>query len=383
MGIASALSPMGVTMIVPTLGLVADTYSADFAVVQFLVSAYLLGLGAGQPFHGFLCDLLGRRSVLLVGFGLFVVASFACIFVDNLTLLIVFRFLQALGVSVGTVASRAVVRDTRGPTGTAVALSYIAVAQGISPIIAPMLGGWLGALGGIELVFVLMTVLGFGAWLAMYLALPETLPPEIPRPNWSDWLGNYGKLLGTPSFVGYTLIFGFVQGSFFAFLAVGAGFFDKQFGLGPAQFGTLWGFLAITYVLGATFGARMTQAKGPDIVLKSGVVVTLIGGWLMLILTQALGVTLVTVLLPMVVLMSVAGLVTPGSLAGAVNSRPEIAGTSSGLSSAVGIVVGGSFTVMAGFIYKDDFTPVAVLICVSATLTALSWLLVRGDEIVK
>ncbi len=366
-------------MVVPTMGLVAESFQADFRMVQFLVSAYLLGLGAGQPFHGFLCDYFGRRPVLLTGFGLFVGASVLCLFANDLTTLIVCRFLQALGVSVGTVASRAVVRDTRGPTGTAVALSYIAVAQGISPIVAPMLGGWLGALGGIDLVFLLMAALGFGAWVAMFVALPETLPEHHAKPLWSDWLGNYGKLLSTPAFVGYTLMFGFVQGSFFAFLAVGAGFFDQQFGLGPAQFGTLWGFLAIAYVLGAVVSARLTQSKGPAFTLKWGVMLTVIGGWAMIILITLVGVTLMTVLFPMVILMSVAGLVTPGSLAGAVNSRPEIAGTSSGLSSAVGIVLGGSFTVMAGFLYKDDFTPVAVLICIAATLTGISWLLVRRE----
>ena len=371
---------MGVTMIVPTMGLVAESFQTDFRVVQFLVSAYLLGLGAGQPFHGFLCDYFGRRPVLLIGFGLFVAASVLCLFANDLTTLIVCRFLQALGVSVGTVASRAVVRDTRGPRGTAVALSYIAVAQGISPILAPMLGGWLGAAGGIDLVFLVMAALGFGAWVAMFVGLPETLPEHHPKPKWSDWLGNYRILLSTPAFVGYTLMFGFVQGSFFAFLAVGAGFFDQQFGLGPAEFGTLWGFLAITYVIGAMFSARLTQSKGPAFVLKWGVLVTVLGGWLMITMVLSMGVTLVTVLAPMVVLMSVAGLVTPGSLAGAVNSRPEIAGTSSGLSSAVGIVLGGSFTVMAGFVYQDDFTPVAALICVAATLTGVSWLLVRKDE---
>ena len=342
-----------------------------------MVSAYLLGLGVAQPFHGFLCDLIGRRPVMLAGFAIFVGASFACVFATDLNQLIIMRFFQAVGVSVGTVASRAVVRDTRGARGTAQALAYIAAAQGFSPIFAPMMGGWLGDLGGIRLIFAVTGVLGAATFLSMYFFLPETLDADHKRPRWRDWMGNYIKLFSTPAFVGYTLIFGFVQGSFFSFLAVGASIFENYFNMGPREFGTLWGLMAITYVLGATASARLTMIRGPDELLKIGVFVTMLGGWLMLILTTVFGINMITILLPMTLLMSVAGLVTPGALAGAVNSRPDIAGTSSGLSSAVGIVLGGSFTVIAGFIYDGSFEPIAILIAVAATLTAVSWLLVR------
>jgi hypothetical protein len=54
-----------------------------------------------------------------------------------------------------------------------------------------------------------------------------------------------------------------------------------------------------------------------------------------------------------------------------------MAGTASGLSSALGIVIGGMFTVLGGMVYQGDYRPVAALIALSATLTALSWLLVR------
>ena len=61
------------------------------------------------------------------------------------------------------------------------------------------------------------------------------------------------------------------------------------------------------------------------------------------------------------------------ALAGAVNAHPEIAGTASGLSSAIGIVVGGTFTVVSGYLYDGAFMPVAWLIAGAASLSSLSW----------
>ena len=86
---------------------------------------------------------------------------------------------------------------------------------------------------------------------------------------------------------------------------------------------------------------------------------------------------MLSLLLPLSGLMVAAGGITPISLAGAVNAHPDMAGTSSGLSSALGIVLGGLFTVLAGFLYKGDFTPIVWLVALSTTLTALSWLVIR------
>jgi DHA1 family bicyclomycin/chloramphenicol resistance-like MFS transporter len=377
LGVASGISPFGVTIAVPLLAGIAIQFEADFGKVQFIISAYLLGLAAAQPFNGFLCDYFGRRRVMLTGFAVFVLASIAAALATSLDTLILMRFLQASGVSVGTVASRAVVRDTRGAQGSAEAMSYIAAITGFAPICAPILGGWLASMGGYPFVFITTAAMGAITWLLMYFNLPETLDRSWPKPEWKDWLRNYKILLRSPLFLGYSLIFGFVQGSFFSFLAVGAAVFQHDFGIGSRGFGLIWGALAITYVAGAMLSGRMIRLIGPSAVMRLAVGITLLSGWLMTLLTLNFGISLVTVLIPLALLMASAGGISPGALAGAVNAHPEMAGTGSGLSSALGIVLGGVFTILAGFFYEGDFTPIAWLIAASTTLTWLSWMIVR------
>lgn len=377
LGAASGLSPFGVTITVPLLLIIALDFEASAGEVQFLISAYLFGLAAAQPFNGYLCDRFGRRPVLLTGFALFILASLAATQATKLETLIALRFLQAVGVSVGTVASRAVVRDTHDARGATEALAYIAAAMGFAPILAPIAGGWLGSAGGWQSVFYATAAIGVAIWLWSYFALRETLHPDHERPVLSAWFRNYCRLLATPAFLGYTLIFGFVQGCFFAFLAVGASVFERQLGIGEAEFGLWWGLMAITYVVGAMVSGRLFRSLDLVRVMDGSVLLVLLGGVLAPLLVLQFGVSMPSVLFPLGVIMVAAGTTTPGALAGAVNLFPQMAGTASGLSSSVGIVVGGVFTVLGGMIYDGDYQPVAWLISLSALLTALSWALVR------
>jgi len=95
------------------------------------------------------------------------------------------------------------------------------------------------------------------------------------------------------------------------------------------------------------------------------------------VMTSLYGVTPLTVLPQMFLLMTLSGAVTPVVMAGAVYHHPEAAGTSAGLSSALGMVIGTSFTVWSGAVFTGDFAPIAGIMGVASGLTFISWLMVR------
>lgn len=364
-------------MAIPVLASIAARFDAEFASVQFVISAYMLGLAVAQPINGYLCDRFGRRPVMLTGFTIFVLASTAAAFIDSLSGLIAMRFLQAVGVSVGTVVSRAVVRDTRDAIETTTAMSYIAAVMGFAPIIAPVLGGWVGSIGGHSSVFAVSAAMGLVVLIMMFRSLPETLDRSQGLPSLGALVHNYAVLLKSGPFLGYSMVFGFVQGSFFAFMAVGAAVFDNDLGLNNRQFGTIWGLMAVGYVLTAMASARLSRRLGSARVMGTSIAITLIAGLALFAMAQTWEPSRLIILTSMAVLMASAGGVIPGALAGVVNAHPEMAGTASGLSSALGMLLGGVFTVLAGTIYQGEFAPISWLVLASTSLTAMSWILVR------
>lgn len=375
LGTASGLSVFGMAIIIPTIPSIAEAFSADYSRVQFVISAYLFGLAIAQPVSGFLCDRFGRRKIMLSGFLLFILACIFCAFAPTLELLIAGRFLQAVGVSVGTVAARAILRDTRTGEEMAQAMSWIAAAMGIAPIIAPLFGGYFDAFFGFRSIFVLTASIGVIVFVGMLLRLDETLSGEHEPPQLKKWLQSYGVLLRSPQFVGYTLIYGFVQGTFFCFLAIGAPFFEAQFAIDPKTFGAIWGGMSITYVIGATLAARATPRLGSDGVMRLSMVLILAGGLLLMLIVFAVPLTPARVLIPLGLIMAVAGAATPGAMAGAVRFHPQIAGTASGLSSAIGLVLGGAFTIVSGSLYTGRFSPVATIMFLSCCAAGFSWML--------
>lgn len=377
LAVVSGLSSFSLAIVLPALPSMAADYGVSLAQIQLLVSVYLLGLAISQPLWGHITDVLGRRPVVLLGLGLFVVASLASLLELPLAALALLRLMQAVGASSGTVVARAIIRDTHDEHDAARAMSWISIGLGAAPIVAPIIGGALLLFGDTAWMFAVMAVLGAALWLLLWRQLPETLPPERPRPAWANLLRSYATLLGSRGFVGYTATYGFFQGGFFAFLAIGAAVFEDSFGLGPAVFGAVWGLMGTSYVIGAVAGGRISGGTRRPLLLPVCVIGAMALSSLMLLFDLLLGARMLTMLLPLFLMMTVTGAATPLVMAGAVYQVPQLAGTAAGLSSALGMVLGGSFTVLAGLVYQGDFTPAAMLITASTMATAGGWLLIR------
>ena len=375
LSLASSLSPFGMIVVVPILAAVADQYAVGHGEAQFLIAAYLFGLGVGQPVTGALSDRYGRRPVILAGFILFTAASIACALAASFQALIATRFLQALGVSVGTVGTRAIVRDTHDALGAAHALAWIGAAMGVAPVLGPVIGGALGSWAGPSAVFSASALLGLLITAALYLRLRETRVPAGTDYRQPSWLVSYRQLLASRVFMGYTLMYAFTQGCFFAFLAVGAIVFQEHLQLGQQQFGVIWGLMGLIYVIAAATGVRLIARFGARSALRWATAAAAFAGWALAAATELFGVTLAGLLLPLVILMGAAGVQTPLSIAGTVNYRPDISGTASGLSSSLALVVSGAFSILSGYVYSGSFRPVALIIAASASMTAVAgWL---------
>ena len=94
-------------------------------------------------------------------------------------LLAVFRLFQALGACGGAVMSRAMVRDLFPPEDLRRIFSMLVLVIGVSPLVAPLIGGYLLLWFGWQSIFWLHTLLAAAALLGVYFRLPETLAPEL------------------------------------------------------------------------------------------------------------------------------------------------------------------------------------------------------------
>ena len=382
LGVASGISPFGMAIVIPTLESFAQLYQAPYSTVQFIISAYLLGLASSMPLVGFLSDKIGRRPVLLSGLVLFVIASIFCSTTDSLNSLIFWRVIQGIGASVGSVMARAMIRDVSNASETARSLSRVTAIMGISPMIAPVIGG-IGyqIFGNPNGIFIITAAIGILVLTAILLLLPETrnaaLVESTSKEPWSD---KYRYLLGSKVFVGSSLIYAFTTGAFFAILAVASTVFYNDLGIDSAGFGFIWSCLTILYTVSAFMAGTLSSKYGLMKVLLFGVLLNVIAGLLFYSLVKVFDVTLISVIVPLVIMFFAHGYIVPMSLAQAVSARPEIAGSSSGLSSALGLVIGGMFSVLSGLVFDGRLLPIALIVSASTILCGLSYCLVLSGN---
>lgn len=107
---------------------------------QLLITMIFLGLGLGPLLFGPISDSLGRKPIVYMGFGLFIIASLICIYSESLEMMIFGRILQGIGLSAPRTISIAMVRDTYNGDYMARIMSFITVVFILVPIVAPAMG---------------------------------------------------------------------------------------------------------------------------------------------------------------------------------------------------------------------------------------------------
>ena len=112
-----------------------------FSQFPWLFSAYLLTQAVTTPLYGRYADVVGRRPVLLLGIGLFVLGSLVCALAGSMPALIAGRAVQGLGAGAVQPMVMTIVGDLYTVEERAKVQGYIASVWGSSAVVGPLLGG--------------------------------------------------------------------------------------------------------------------------------------------------------------------------------------------------------------------------------------------------
>ncbi len=202
-----SIGQLSMGLVMPSLPWIAKDFSISLDQAQLLVSIYLLGFGPSQFIYGPISDALGRKTVLLAGL-LIAMSGLVMIIVasDTFTGMVMGRFLQGLGTGCCAVLARASTRDRFSGAELPVALSYIAMAASITPLVAPVIGGFINFHFGWSMVFI--SELGYVsvAWVIIAFRFTETIPNRSSIPSVKTMLRQYRNLLSTRYFMSFASI---------------------------------------------------------------------------------------------------------------------------------------------------------------------------------
>ena len=162
----------------PTLVEELDT---SFNVIQWVALAYLLTIATLTMGMGRLGDVLGKKKLFVVGIAIFTIASALCGLVPDVSWLIGFRVLQALGSVLILALGAAILVEAFPPNERGKALGWIGTTVSLGIISGPVIGGLLiSSFSWRAIFFVNIPVGAVGAYLALR-HVPNTAPPRGQR----------------------------------------------------------------------------------------------------------------------------------------------------------------------------------------------------------
>jgi DHA1 family bicyclomycin/chloramphenicol resistance-like MFS transporter len=341
LGFLIALGPLTIDMYLPSLPTITADLQSTAAAVQLTLTGTLAGLALGQLLIGPLSDALGRRTPLLAGVGVHILASVICVIAPNLAVLGTLRVLQGLGAAAAMVVGMAIVRDLFTGFAAATLLSRLMLVMGAAPILAPTLGGIVLSWTSWRGVFVALALFGIAIITVAALWLPETLPTNRRRNGgMAGTIRDYGRLLSDRPFVGLIVVAGLAMAALFAYVAGSSFVFQEQYGLSEQQFGFVFGAGAVGLITATQLNVRLLRRWSPSQILISALAFGAVAG-LVLLLFAATGFGgLAGVLVPLWLVLGAAGLAFPNAPALALSRHGETAGTAAALLGAVQFGVG-------------------------------------------
>ena len=371
-----ALVVLTLNMFLPALPAMAVAFGVSEARMGLAVSAYMLAAGVLQLILGPISDRVGRRPVILVSMGLYLVASLGTLIATDFTVFLICRLLQAM-VLAGSIVGLATLRDMYSTKDAAGKMGIVAAAMSIAPMIGPAIGGILETFVGWRAIFALYSALGAAALALTWLDWGETLVKARRTP--SEQAQAYAALLGSGLFWAYALCTTFSVATFYIFLT-GAPFVALAvFGLSSAWVGVGLGSITAGFMVGSTVTSRMAPRVGLTRLILTGRVVALIGlcGGAALFLA---GLSHPLLLFGATIFVGFGnGLTIANTNAGMISVRPDLAGSAAGLSGALQLFGGAVFASVTLVWIGAGATPLRLLaLMIAASTVALVFALLAA-----
>ncbi|WP_335944617.1 MFS transporter [Pseudomonas sp. G166] len=340
-GLLLTLTLLGVfpiDVVLPSFPALSEHFQRPSSDIALSVSLFAVGIALSQLLIGPLSDVMGRKNLLLIGITVSALGATGCVLADGYGAFLFFRVVQALGCGC-FVLSQALIQDLFTGREQQRLRIFLVTCGGIFISVSPLAGtglqSWIGWRGS----FLVFIVLAVGVFMSARLLLkPCATGHQRKR---LDFIAAYRKVCSDFSFMAYWLTSALAFSCHFSFIVISPLVLIDQLQLSPEAFSwTLLGY-GLAYIGGGAVATVLSTRIDPQTQIITGLGLILAAGALMLGLSSHFGLSVTTLLLPMIVCTTGTTIARAAAHTRAMNLFPEQAGTSASAGSVLIFVVGG------------------------------------------
>ena len=382
LGLLSAIGPFSIDMYLPAFPSIAADLHTTVALVGLSLSSFFIGISFGQLLYGPLLDRFGRKPPLYIGLLVYLLASVSCALCTSADVLIALRLLQALGGCAGMVAARAMVRDIFPVHENAKIFSLLMLVVGVSPIIAPTLGGYVTSAFGWHWVFVILTIISAFTLAAVHFALPESRKPNtslslLPAAITKSFI----SVLKQPQFCTYAFTGSIAAAGLYAYIAGSPHLFMELFKVTEKQYGWIFAMIALGLILSSQLNSLLLRRFTSEQIIRVALFFQSLTGITLFLgtLNNLLG--LFSTIFLMLIFLSCQGFTFPNSSALSMAPFSANAGTASALMGAIQLGIGALTSAVVSFLTSHSALPMAGVMASCALLSFC--VLLTGRRVIR
>lgn len=386
LGILTAIGSISIDMYLPAFSVMSSYFKVPMVRMETTVTLFLFGMSFGQLFIGPLSDVWGRKLPLKIGLSVYILCSVACMLTSSFTLLLALRFIQGLAGSACQVISRALVNDLYKGNRAAHVFTLLQILMGVSPILAPMVGGLLSDESTWKYLFLIMAILSGMGLLGCLTVLPDGKPgTAIKKLNFKGIRNAYIQCIKSPSFVNYALVRAVSNSAAFAMITGSPFVFTQIYAVSQQQFGFIFSMLAVGIIFTGIINTRLLKHFEVKAITKYALIFQLITGAGMILVIYFNG-PFYLLLTFAFLFLSMLGPILPNTTALYLATLPAFSGSASALIGSLSYLSAFLVTSVLSLLHNNTAYPM-VFTMWTCTIVALGCLLFRrrneGDQVMK
>lgn len=257
LALLAAFPPLSTDMYLPAMPLLVESWQQSLSTVNLTLIGFFVTYCCFLLVYGPLSDRYGRRPLLLIGLGLFIIASLLCAVSDNIQYLIAARIMQGAGAASASAIAFAICKDLFDGNLRQRIFLQLGVIVAVAPMVAPVIGGWIIQSFSWHWVFVLQAALGTIAAVGVW-QMNESLQ-DLSTDSLTRVAKSYARLAGNRQFFLLTLAFACAGIPFFAFIAISSDIYINLLNYTEKEYGYFFAINASAFMIGPLVFSRTVR----------------------------------------------------------------------------------------------------------------------------
>ncbi|AIT09515.1 major facilitator transporter [Candidatus Francisella endociliophora] len=368
------LGNMGTHFLLPLLPTLSNDLGSSAKLTQYIIAFFLAGKALGMIFYGPLSEVYGRRKFMLIGLLLYIFSSLLCAVATDIKWLILFRFIQGLGVSATILMGRVIINDSYPNNKAANVFGYLFALAAVIIACLPTLGGIIAIFKTWQLAFISMLIYSCFIFVIMLKYLPETQADDSKKKlSLIAIFKDYTTIFKHPVFFGYLMCTGLMVAGESAFNTNSAFLMVKTYGISVKVYGAMMSSLLVAHLLGAVICGRYVVKKGISNLTGIGALILVFAGFFLL-LTSLLGFDgpYITISAMFIYFLGTGFIMTTAAV-GVVSPFPRMIGTAMACALSLEFLLSSLSSFITSHLSIDSLSPIAILITTLSLFSFAMW----------